>query len=72
MLNRVARKRRKGGYDKGYTREHLVPLSRGGKSGSNIVLAHSECNKRRGNSIPDPLWLDRAAHIHCAANAVTI
>lgn len=38
----------------GPTREHLVPASQGGgRSVTNLVLAHKECNHRRGTIAPE-------------------
>jgi len=36
------------------TRDHLVPLSRGGTNGwNNVLTACSSCNTRKGNLLPD-------------------
>jgi len=41
------------GYRESLTRDHLVPLSRGGGNGwSNVVTACSRCNLRKGNRLP--------------------
>jgi 5-methylcytosine-specific restriction endonuclease McrA len=41
------------------TRDHLVPLSRGGTNAwTNVVTACSSCNARKGNHLPDE------AHMH--------
>jgi 5-methylcytosine-specific restriction endonuclease McrA len=41
------------------TRDHLIPLSRGGTNGwGNVVTACSTCNARKGNHLPDE------AHMH--------
>jgi 5-methylcytosine-specific restriction endonuclease McrA len=53
-----------GGYDNGWTREHLVPKSKGGKHGHNVVLAHVKCNSARGNADPTPEMLRRGRAIH--------
>lgn len=41
------------GYRQSLTRDHIVPLSRGGDNGwTNVVTACSKCNLRKGNRIP--------------------
>ena len=32
--------------------DHVVPLSRGGGDDRNLVLAHYDCNTRKGNKLP--------------------
>jgi 5-methylcytosine-specific restriction endonuclease McrA len=44
----------------GWTREHLVPRSRGGKNAFNIVLAHHWCNGVRGSAMPTQEEMERA------------
>jgi 5-methylcytosine-specific restriction endonuclease McrA len=44
----------------GWTREHLVPRSCGGKNVFNIVLAHQWCNSARGSMLPTAEELERA------------
>ena len=40
------------------TRDHLVPLSRGGTNAwSNVVTACSTCNARKGNRLPEELGM---------------
>lgn len=40
------------------TRDHIVPLSRGGTNAwTNVVTACSSCNARKGNRIPDELGM---------------
>ena len=41
-----------GAIDNGYTRDHVIPKSKGGKIRKNIVLVHQKCNSRRGNKDP--------------------
>lgn len=48
----------------GYTCEHLIPRSKGGKGGPNIVLAHHDCNNVRRDEMPTQDMLNRAALIH--------
>jgi len=51
-----------------WSRDHLVPVSKGGKAGMNIVLAHFKCNTERGNADPTQEMLERAARLwHQAA-----
>lgn len=38
--------------DDGYTKDHLVPQSAGGRMKGNIVLAHWKCNNQRGDRMP--------------------
>jgi 5-methylcytosine-specific restriction endonuclease McrA len=47
------------------TRDHLVPLSRGGSNGwTNVLTACSSCNTRKGNSLPEEAGMHplRAPH----------
>lgn len=47
------RGRRELGYRESLTRDHIVPLSRGGDNGwTNVVTACSKCNLRKGNHLP--------------------
>lgn len=47
------RHRRQLGYRESLTRDHVVPLSRGGDNGwANVVTACSRCNLRKGNALP--------------------
>jgi len=40
------------------TRDHLVPLSRGGSNGwDNVVTACSPCNTRKGNRMPEEIGM---------------
>ena len=36
----------------GWTRDHLTPLSQGGKNKANVVLAHRRCNGAKGGRAP--------------------
>ena len=54
-----------------YTKEHLLPRSKGGKGRTNIVLAHGKCNVRRGDSLPTPEMMDRAKLIWAYAVRIT-
>lgn len=50
-------------YPNGYTREHILPRSRGGKgrgSLTKLVLAHQRCNARRRDALPTPTDLLKA------------
>jgi hypothetical protein len=39
------------------TRDHQIPLSKGGKNSmSNIVLCCRECNEKKGNMMPGEFW----------------
>lgn len=47
------------------TRDHLVPLSRGGSNEwSNVVTACSTCNTRKGNRLPDECGMHPLTHPH--------
>lgn len=48
-----ARHRRDLGYRESLTRDHIIPLSRGGDNHwTNVVTACSRCNLRKGNRLP--------------------
>jgi len=48
------RHRRELGYRESLTRDHVVPISRGGDNGwLNVVTACSRCNLRKGNRLPE-------------------
>lgn len=32
------------------TLDHVIPISKGGGNGNNLLLAHAKCNSRRGNA----------------------
>jgi 5-methylcytosine-specific restriction endonuclease McrA len=52
------RERRELGYRESLTRDHLVPLSRGGGNDwKNVVTACSRCNLRKGNHLPEECGL---------------
>ena len=52
------RQRRELGYRESLTRDHLVPISRGGGNGwTNVVTACSRCNLRKGNRLPEECGL---------------
>ena len=45
------------------TRDHLVPLSRGGTNDwTNVVTACSPCNTRKGNRLPEEIGMHPLAH----------
>jgi 5-methylcytosine-specific restriction endonuclease McrA len=45
------------------TRDHLVPLSRGGTNHwSNVVTACSTCNARKGNALPEEIGMHPLTH----------
>lgn len=47
------RHRRELGYRESLTRDHVVPISRGGDNGwANVVTACSRCNLQKGNRLP--------------------
>ena len=47
------------------TRDHLLPLSRGGTNDwSNVVTACSTCNTRKGNSLPEECGMHPLRHPH--------
>jgi hypothetical protein len=50
--------------DRGWTREHVVPRSEGGKNGRNLVLAHRTCNMKRGTLPLAPHELRIAEQLH--------
>jgi len=53
------RHRRELGYRESLTRDHILPISRGGdNTWLNVVTACSRCNLRKGNQTPDE------AHMH--------
>ncbi|MFQ5689057.1 MAG: HNH endonuclease [Gemmatimonadota bacterium] len=52
------RHRRELGYRESLTRDHVVPLSRGGGNGwANVVTACSKCNLRKGDHLPEECGL---------------
>ena len=52
------RHRQKLGYRESLTRDHVVPLSRGGDNRwTNVVTACSRCNLRKGNALPSECGL---------------
>lgn len=63
MLPHAVKKKPNGKRDKGWTREHLIPKSKGGGRGKNIVLAHAVCNAERGNEPPTVEMVDKAKAI---------
>lgn len=68
MLMSAAMKRIGRGYNSGWTREHVIPMSKGGRRGwPNIVLAHAKCNTKRGNADPTPEMLQRHDRIRFVA-----
>lgn len=46
-------------YERQATRDHIVPKSRGGKGGDNLVLACRKCNEEKANNL-HPMWGDPA------------
>jgi hypothetical protein len=53
----------------GWTREHVFPKSRGGRSlENNFVLAHVDCNNRRGSRHPNDAEIVRAMRLYRAFN----
>ncbi len=47
------------------TRDHLVPLSRGGNNDwTNVVTACSSCNTRKGNHLPEEIGMHPLIHPH--------
>ncbi len=53
------RHRRALGYRESLTRDHVVPISRGGDNRwSNVVTACSRCNLRKGNQLPAECGFD--------------
>ena len=47
------------------TRDHLVPLSRGGSNEwTNVVTACSTCNTRKGNRLPEECGMQPHSHPH--------
>ncbi len=47
------------------TRDHLVPLSRGGTNEwTNVVTACSTCNTRKGNRLPEECGMQPHSHPH--------
>ena len=59
------RHRRELGYRESLTRDHLVPISRGGGNGwTNVVTACSRCNLRKGNRLPEECGLKLRVEPH--------
>jgi 5-methylcytosine-specific restriction endonuclease McrA len=59
------RHRRELGHRESLTRDHLVPISRGGGNGwTNVVTACSRCNLRKGNRLPEECGLKLRAEPH--------
>jgi Uncharacterized protein conserved in bacteria len=54
-----------------WSREHVVPYSKGGRAGTNIVLAHYKCNTERGNQDPSEEMLQKARRIWERAATLT-
>jgi hypothetical protein len=46
-----------------WTKEHIVPFSRGGRNERNIVLAHLRCNQERSDNRLSDILLERAYRI---------
>jgi 5-methylcytosine-specific restriction endonuclease McrA len=47
------------------TRDHLVPMSRGGNNDwTNVVTACSSCNTRKGNRLPEECGMHPLSHPH--------
>ena len=47
------------------TRDHLVPISRGGTNDwTNVVTACSSCNTRKGNRLPEECGMHPLSHPH--------
>ena len=45
------------------TRDHLIPISRGGSNDwGNVVTACSHCNTRKGNRLPDEIGMHPLTH----------
>lgn len=57
------RHRKELGYRESLTRDHIVPLSRGGDNGwTNVLTACSRCNLRKGNQLPSESGLHPIAY----------
>jgi 5-methylcytosine-specific restriction endonuclease McrA len=57
------RHRREFGYRESLTRDHVVPLSRGGTNHwTNVVTACSRCNLRKGNRVPSECGMRLRTH----------
>ena len=50
-------------HGRGWSREHIFPVSRGGRNAGNVVLAHRKCNSARGNPEPSEDEIERARAI---------
>lgn len=55
----------------GWTFEHLVPVSKGGKRRDNLVLAHAKCNSRRGSEDLTPEQWAKAKRVLALAAQVS-
>ena len=64
--------KRSGRRNDGYTREHLVPKSKGGGNGENVVLAHKSCNLKKGEQMPTANEVSRAKRIHEQAKSLPV
>lgn len=66
------RHRKELGYRESLTRDHIVPISRGGDNGwRNVVTACSRCNLDKGNRLPEECGI-RPLTVPRAPNHVTL
>lgn len=57
--------------NRGWTREHIQPVSKGGKNYQNIVLAHGLCNSKRGTETLSEELMAKAQNILVAAQKLS-
>lgn len=70
LLSAAARKITTGKYNDGWTRDHIIPRSKGGvRAHANVALAHMKCNGTRGNTDPTPEMIERQQKLYAAALA---
>ena len=67
-MSPAARTKRTGKYNDGWTRDHIVPRSKGGvRAHANVALAHMKCNGTRGNTDPTPEMIQRQQYFYGVA-----
>lgn len=68
LMSAAVKKAKNCSYNDGWTREHVIPRSKGGRRGwQNVVLAHAKCNHKRGDTDPTSEMLKRADRIRFVA-----
>lgn len=59
-------------FTNGWSREHVIPWSRGGRNNRNIVLAHAPCNTKRGVEAFSVQQMERAENIWAAVDKLSM